>query len=370
MNSTHDSFEQARSCFLVGLEHLQAGRLADAGQCFSDALALAPGRPSVLANLGAVRRMQQRPAEALPVYDALVQAEPEVASGWLHRAQVLVALQRHAEALADLECCLRLDPDLAPAWALQGSLLRLVGRSEAAAEALERALALGHDDAQLRWFLASVSPHHAAPPAAPADYVCSLFDGYADDFEQHLVQTLHYRVPERLVAPLAGWHAGRFEAALDLGCGTGLCAPLLAPLATPLDGVDLSARMVEKAQARGLYRQVLQADLVQHLQSTEQRYALVVAADVFIYLGDLAAAFAGVQRVLQPGGLFALSLEQAGGEVQDFELRPSLTYGHAAAYVRRLAATQGFELLDLRADTLREDQGQPVPGWLAWLRRA
>jgi Flp pilus assembly protein TadD len=47
--------EQARTLFLEGVAHYEAGRLPQAEQKFSAALSLAPGRPSVLTNLGAVR---------------------------------------------------------------------------------------------------------------------------------------------------------------------------------------------------------------------------------------------------------------------------------------------------------------------------
>ena len=44
--------EQARQAFVVGVEHFEAGRLPQARQCFEASLALAPGRASVLLNLG------------------------------------------------------------------------------------------------------------------------------------------------------------------------------------------------------------------------------------------------------------------------------------------------------------------------------
>lgn len=34
--------------------------------------------------------------------------------------------------------------------------------------------------------------------SAPAEYVAGLFDGYADRFDEHLVETLEYRTPELL----------------------------------------------------------------------------------------------------------------------------------------------------------------------------
>jgi hypothetical protein len=59
-----------------------------------------------------------------------------------------------------------------------------------------------------------------------------------------------------------------------------------------LHGVDLSPEMVEKARERGLYASLAVADLTDYLlQAAEARlvYAVAVATDVFVYIGDLGA---------------------------------------------------------------------------------
>lgn len=204
-----------------------------------------------------------------------------------------------------------------------------------------------------------------APAAPPRHYVESLFDGYADGFEVHLAEVLQYRAPQVLVG---GLDRARYRAALDLGCGTGLCAPLLRPRCDRLDGVDLSGRMVECARERGLYDAVVQDELVAFLGRSGRRYDLLLAADVFIYVGALEPVFDGAARVLEPGGAFCFSLE-AADEPHDLVLRPSLRYAHSAAYIRKLADAGGFELQRIDRQALRIDAGQAVPGLFAWLRR-
>ena len=55
-----------------------------------------------------------------------------------------------------------------------------------------------------------------------------------------------------------------------------------------VDGVDLSSAMVAQAQASGLYRRVTQGDLLSALQQqASMPVDLIVAADVFIYVGAL-----------------------------------------------------------------------------------
>jgi predicted TPR repeat methyltransferase len=158
----------------------------------------------------------------------------------------------------------------------------------------------------------------------------------------------------------------RFESALDLGCGTGLCGPLVKSAVRRLDGVDLSPRMLEKARALGLYDQLVHGDLVEHLRSTRREYDLVLSADVFIYVGDLEPVFAEVSRVMKDGGVFCFSVEQAGDE-QTVLLNTHQRYAHSERYVRELAARHGFDVLRMLRHAIREDQREAIPGLYFYL---
>lgn len=402
-----NSFDQAKQHFLSGLAHLEAGRLPEAERGFEAALALMPGRVSVLTNLGAVRVQLGKPVEALGVLEQATQAEAanleawswlalaqaqlgrpgqalvccdralalNAASAplWLQRAQALVRLGRPQEALASFDRVLVLDPQSAEAWSHRGTLLRELQRLPEAAECFEKALALGADAEVHRYFLASVRGE-AAPANAPRGYVEFLFDDYAADFQGHLVGQLHYQGHEFLVQQLQRFAPGRFASVLDLGCGTGLCGPLVRPLADRLDGLDLSSGMLEQARALGCYDALIHADAADYLAQADRSDDLVLAADVFIYIGELSAVFAGVARVLRPGGVFGFTVEQASGLGEDrgaqgLELLSSLRYAHSEAYVRRLAGAHGFEVLGLEQAPLREDQRRPVQGLYVYLQR-
>lgn len=362
MSST---FEQSKSFFLQGLAHYQAGRFEQAERDFAASLALVPGRASTLTNLGAARLRLGRFAQAVSLFDEALAQEPDNVEAHGQRAAALAELGRLAAALASVERALQLDPTSGAAWTLRGSLLRSLGRREEAVAAFERALAQGADTELVRYYLASLTGREV-PKAAPRQYVRSLFDGYAQGFQEHLVEVLKYRAPQILVGGLR--RGERLAAALDLGCGTGLCGPLLRELAQRLDGIDLSPNMVEQAAATGAYDEVMQADLLQFLHETKRQYNLVVAADVFIYVGALETVFAGVARVLRPGGRFCFTVEPAPDE-SELVLQSSLRYAHSAGYIRRLAEPHGFVIEATQQHPIREDQGTPIPGLFAWLAK-
>lgn len=102
------------------------------------------------------------------------------------------------------------------------------------------------------------------------------------------------------VLPAAG---GR---ALDLGCGAGRHAVLLAGRFTHVDAIDLSGPMVEIARARRARPNITyrQADLLDATGSGE--YDLVLSAMTLHHVPDLQAALAHIGGLLAPGGRIVL----------------------------------------------------------------
>lgn len=431
-----DTFEAARAHFRQGVALFEAGDAAGAEQALRASLALLPGRPSTLVNLGAVLLRLGRAAEAMAALDEALATDEQQADAWCHRALACCALGRDSEALADLqralalgctlpalrhqhalvlnrlgrheealaaleswlqaepghaeaqlllgqtlqtlhrlpearrayEAAVALAPQLADAWLHLGLLLKDQGETESAVQALQRARDAGGDAALLAYVSAAVDGG-PAPACAPAEYVRALFDPYAQDFEQHLVDELRYCGHEAVVKAAATWNSGAAALALDLGCGSGLCGALLRTRARRVEGVDLSPTMVAQARAGGGYDAVHEAELVQHLNSRQDRADVVVAADVFIYIGDLAPVLGAVARVLAPGGVFAFTVEHEEGAAP-YVLRRSLRYAHSEAGLRALAAAHGWVVRQARPLVLREEQRQPVAGLVLVLQRA
>ena len=265
-----------------------------------------------------------------------------------------------------------LAPAWAPAWFGLGEALQALDRRKEALAAFREALALDPADsagAALRVaFLAGESP-----ATAPRAYVKTLFDQYAAKFDRHLVEALAYRGPDILDAAIARAAPGRvFVHALDLGCGAGLFGATFRSKAERLTGIDLSPAMIGQARGKGLYDRLVAADLLDFLRAEPDASAdLAAAADVFVYIGDLAPIFAEVARVLDQDGLFAFTAQshEIGQGGQPFRLGADMRFSHAAAYLRDCAAKTGFAVLELSPAVTRKDRGADVPGWAAILRK-
>ena len=361
----HSRLEQARDFFLAGVRHYQKGNFERAQAQFTASLALVPGRTSTLTNLGATRLKLGRMQDAIDVLTEVLDREPHNVDALGHCAAAHAELGHSEQALALLERALAADPSLATAWVLRGTLLREAGRAQEAARSYERARACGADGELMGYYLAALQGD-GAPPTAPRAYVQGLFDGYAQGFEDHLLQVLRYQAPQRLLEGLGDSH--RFARALDLGCGTGLCGVLLRDRVDRLVGVDLSANMVRQARLRNVYDEVLEADLAHYLAASHETCDLVVAADVFIYVGALEAVFEGVARVLAKGGTFCFCVERDDEDRgEGFLLSQSRRYAHALRYIRKLAEQNGFEIRHTADHPIRDDQEKPIVGLYAWL---
>lgn len=201
----------------------------------------------------------------------------------------------------------------------------------------------------------------AAPDVANSAYVADVFNDYAATFEEKLAE-LEYRAPALLATRLAhnGIGAEGGLRILDAGCGTGLLAPYLRPMAARLDGVDLSPGMLKEASAKKVYDSLAEAELVSFLGDRRASFDVIAAADVLCYFGALAAAADAFAAALVDGGVLAFSVEL--GDTEGFVLNESGRYKHGASYIRDVLDAAGFRILSLDTDTLRKEYGLPVLG--------
>ncbi|MBB3934392.1 class I SAM-dependent DNA methyltransferase [Aureimonas phyllosphaerae] len=261
----------------------------------------------------------------------------------------------------------------APNWLLGrvrwGEFLAEAGETEAASAVFRQALA--RDEADPYGISLKLARLGAEPvPDAPSpSFVAGLFDQYADGFEDALVRRLEYRVPDLLSDLIDRAAPGaRFAAALDLGCGTGLMGERLKPLCDRLDGIDLSAGMLEKARRKRLYDTLLEGDILAAPRLGDSGYDLVTAADVLTYLGDLRPVFAHTASLQDAGGWLAFSTERAEDDA-GFVLRPSLRYAHSVDYLEAALQDAGYAVVNRSAETLRRDRGEAIAGTLVVARK-
>jgi predicted TPR repeat methyltransferase len=260
-----------------------------------------------------------------------------------------------------------ISPGYAAAWFALGDLRQKLGENTGAIVAFEHAKAIDPEDrhgASLR-----LTRLGAVQGAMSDGYVRTLFDGYALTFDSALRTGLGYKAPELMLAAVRTARPDMtFGNALDLGCGTGLGGAAFKPFCKVLTGVDLSPAMVAQARAKHIYDRLTEGEVVAFLNAEAARhYDLVMAADLFGYLDDLAPALTATARVLAPGGLIVFSAETHDGD--GVILRDTLRYAHSPTHVRDALSAAGLQVVSLDAAVVRSEKGVPVPGLVAVARR-
>ena len=287
-------------------------------------------------------------------------------------AKMLAEGGDHAAAADLMGQALEITPDWAAGWDLLGSYAEKAGDISGAISAWRHLEAL--DDAGVFGAGLKLAAHGAgnASDGTAISYVEALFDQYAPQFEQSLVDKLGYRVPEML-DDMLGQEMARlgitgFSRSLDLGCGTGLMGQKLRAKSAHLEGIDVSAAMIAETARKGIYDSLQKAELVAALNARRADADLVTAADVFIYCGALQPILTALVPAMQPGGMAAFSLEAHDGPEALF-LRPSLRYAHGMEATREALLLAGLDILRFETAVLRFDRGAPITGMLIVVRK-
>ena len=170
----------------------------------------------------------------------------------------------------------------------------------------------------------------------------AYYDDWAARYDTELVRNA-YVTPARCARALAATDLPKDAPILDFGCGTGLSGAALADVGfTMLDGMDISAGMLEQARAKGLYRALIQApqDAPPHI--TPGAYAAITAIGAISPGAAPASLLSVVVDALDPGGLLCLSYNE-------YALRDD-------------AYTTALEAQKRRLETLSEETGAHVEG--------
>lgn len=307
----------------------------------------------------------RRFADAAEVLESLGRLAPLEASTHFDLGTAWLRAGQPSRAIEPLNRVIALTPHDGRAHAHLGMALEEIGEIHAAIVTLREAARLMPESSVVAYHLGAIGGA-ASPEICPPDYLVSLFDDYASRFDDDLVNRLHYAGPELLARAVArhGAAAKSLEI-LDLGCGTGLCAKFLLPFAKRIVGVDLSPRMIDAARVRGMYDELLNCDVLDALRNRQSDYDLIVAADVFIYIGDLRKVFVEVAAALRPGGCFAFTIESIDGV--EYALRATRRYAHSLDYINELAKQIGFKQASAERCVLRTPPS--VDGYVILLRR-
>lgn len=237
--------------------------------------------------------------EAIEVYNRALQLDNNLPSLWFNKAYAEIKAKLFYDGSTSLKKALELDPSIEAAKHMLNAL----------------------DDTTAK-----------AVDTVSDQYVSELFDNYAPDYEKHGRKLKHTtpRIIREELAQLYGidkleiamsnvelstcLDASHTEAhdcdshnakkynisldVLDIGCGTGLVGYWLKDISKSITGVDLSAEMIKLARKKGVYSSLVTEPIQSYLEKADTSFDVIVASDVFQYIGDLSQLFAEVTYLM------------------------------------------------------------------------
>ena len=140
------------------------------------------------------------------------------------------------------------------------------------------------------------------------DEVVELYRDWAESYDDELADYA-YVAPERGAATLARFVADRTTRIIDVGCGTGLVGRYLAEHGfTDVDGLDISAAMLEQARAKGVYEALFTADLTGAIDVPDAAYGAAISVGTFTHNHVGPDGLDEVLRIVAPGGIASITV--------------------------------------------------------------
>lgn len=346
----------------LGNIYLQVGQPELAEKHFRRTLELNPQFAAANANMGIALKEQGRTVEAEGFLLKAIAVEPDVSHHYQNLGNVYRSLKRYAEAVALYQKAISMHPADALAYQRLTRTFYLMGKLDCCVEVLKQWLAFDPDNPTALHLLAAYTRNNM-PSRASDDYVRETFDRFAASFD-NILKTLDYQAPALVykalqqIAPQPDWKL------LDAGCGTGLCGMLVRPLVAYLVGVDLSAKMLVKAQTRNVYDALHEAELTAYFLQPPTSFDVITCVDTFCYFGELSEAATASASALKPDGWFIFTVEELRqAEIgTDFQLNVQGRYAHAETYVRRILQDAGYRIYRIDTAVLRNEFTEQVSG--------
>lgn len=355
-----------------------ANRLAEQGEVdaaiaqYERALQLEPDFFEAHFNLGKLFFSRQRYEDAVEHFQRAAAIMPNSVEALVHFGEALLEIGHADEALATAEAAAQLPQHEGfPHYAL-GVFYARCGRAEAAEQHLRQYLTEDSSDSLGARLILAKLGRIPVPDRASESQIRRLYRDRSSHWSGKGYRG-HRMIADALQQMLSG-PAASLDI-LDAGCGTGLLAEYLRRFARRLEGVDLSAAMLQAARTVNMYDAVFEAELAAFLLQRSAAYDAIAAAAVLIHFGDLHPVMIAAAHALRPDGLFLFTFFPNETTGRGFDVAPlgfaeGGCFVHSQTYVEQVARDAGFAISLIQYGIHELDNhGHPIPAQVVVLRK-
>ena len=352
------------SLILLGNKLKESGKLEEAIKTYKKAVQIQPDLPEGYYNIGTTLSVIGKNHQAIKYQIKALKIKPDFVEALLNLGLAFKEIGQLESAVKSYENALKIRPKYLDVLYNLGIVLTELGQFEMAEERYKQVLEINPVHPGTRHMLNSLLGKKSK--SAPRAYIQNLFDGYAFKFERNLVDKLKYNIPLLMKQRFNEQNHKNVSKIMDLGCGTGLCGSKFRNEAEFLYGIDLSEKMIIQASKKNIYDDLYVSDLISGLNHFDMVFDLFLAADVFIYIGDLFPLFKVIRQYTNPNSLFIFSTENS--IEKDFNLQPNGRFSHSKNYIEEISTKTGFKINHFECSNLRKEKGKWITGGLYILK--
>ncbi len=145
--------------------------------------------------------------------------------------------------------------------------------------------------------------------AASTDELMEVYDGWADRYDQELLEDWGYTSPKKAVQLLLEAMGSHDLKVLDSGCGTGLVGELLKKAGmSSLSGIDYSPGMLAEAKKKGVYDTLHTMNMNLPLRLPSNSFDAVTCIGTFTSTHVKPEAVRELARVTRSGGVLVFTV--------------------------------------------------------------
>lgn len=331
------------------------GNYEKAERFYKKVLEKQPANVHIYNNLGLVFRKQKKIKKANESFNKAINLNPKFAEPYYNLGNLFRDDPKYQDALKNYKKAISLNPNFVEAYYNIATILSRLKKYKEAIKNYKKVIELNPNYLEVKHIIASLSG--VTTKSAPRVYIEKLFDTYANNFENSLINDLDYKVPKIMADTLINKMSLTYlGSVLDLGCGTGLVGLEIKKFTSKLVGVDLSSLMLKKAEEKNIYDELVHQDIKDYLLNEDLSFDYFIFADVFIYIGELNEIFKLIKLRNKLKGKLLFTIELT--DKNDYFLEKSERYSHSTDYIEKLCIKYDYKILYSRDLNLRKENNK------------
>jgi len=265
-----------------------------------------------------------------------------------------------------------LQPENLQAWYNLGTAYLADKKATMAISTYRRLLKLDPDHEEAAYMLSmargSRTNTEELPRKIPLSLALNHFESIAGNYNKDQIEVNQYKGHLMMSDAIrSATIEGRMDhVALDIGCGTGLCAAPIRSICSHITGVDMSPGMlsqaieIKDASGKKIYDELINREINEFMrEAPANHYDLITAGVIFSFMGEIGGTIKEVARCLKPGGLFVFTADIIEGQPFRFDTQAG-RFGFSKAYFQELARANGLT-------ELKFQEADIYPSYKMWL---